>query len=396
MNPPLSERAARRVLQSLIGATARALAPKRALPPGSWLDTLPLGERGCECLGCDSLDRLQVATAVNEMFHVHAAGLEAELLQAATFGDVVRVVQQAWAAGVDQVSVRTSGSTGMPKFCVHSWANLALEIDCLEAAFRSRNRVVAFTPAHHLYGLLFTAMLPDRLALPVCDLQGGPADAPPSRLQRSDLVVSFPDGWAWIEANIRTTPPDVEGVTSTALCPRTLINSLTGERFSGFTEVYGASETAGVGMRRWPETTYTLMPQWTRAADEQQPQLRHAAGFCVEPMDTLAFFDSTHFEVSRRNDHAVQVAGTNVFPAVLAKRLETFPGVAGAAVRLMHPSEGSRLKCFVVPAPECNEAELEDALSRWFETWDSAAERPKAIRFGKSLPRDSMGKLTDW
>lgn len=393
----LSERATRQVLQSLISATARTLAPRKVIPASPWPDTFSLGEDGHESLRCDSLDRLQIATAINVMFHLHEVGLEASLLEAATFGRVVALVRHAWQMGVSQISVSTSGSTGMPKYCAHLWRNLALEVDYLAALFRDRSRIIFYTPPHHLYGLLFAAMLPDRLSIPAFDLRVlNDTSLLSFGLQEGDVVVSFPDGWRWIDANLRRVPSNVEGITSTAPCPRTLIRSLTATRFSFLTEVYGASETAGIGIRRSPELAYTLMPHWRRVSGNKATALRHCDGFEVEPMDVLDFMDETHFAVARRVDSAVQVGGKNIFPKLIAERLRTFPGVVDASVRLMRPSEGQRLKCYVVPETSANIVDLEAALSSWVETWDVVAERSKLICFGGQLPRGDLGKAADW
>ena len=211
----LTRDALRRVLQSLITATRQTQSPGLAVPRGPWDDGLLLGEGDAPSLGCDSLDLLQIATAVNELFHLHEAHLEAELLHGGTFGGWLDLVQEAWQRGVAQITVTTSGSSGHPKACPHLFTALQLEVDYLATLFPHTARVVAFTPAHHVYGLLFTAMLPDRLGVPVQDiLQStvrGDADARPG-LQSGDLVVSFPEGWSWILQNLRPLPPGVAGV----------------------------------------------------------------------------------------------------------------------------------------------------------------------------------------
>jgi long-chain acyl-CoA synthetase len=57
-----------------------------------------------------------------------------------------------------------------------------------------------------------------------------------------------------------------------------------------------------------------------------------------------------------RAEGAVQVGGVNVFPDVVGRVLTAHSGVAQAAVRLMRPEEGTRLKAFVVPQPQADRA----------------------------------------
>jgi hypothetical protein len=65
------------------------------------------------------------------------------------------------------MTVATSGSTGSPRLCIHNVADLLDEAVFLAAQFTGRRRVVALVPAHHLYGIIWTALLPDALGVPV-------------------------------------------------------------------------------------------------------------------------------------------------------------------------------------------------------------------------------------
>ncbi len=268
MTPYLSRQALARVLTSLLKAEIKAA----RLPAGNrsepllaaelWPEDLRIVGDAAGGLGCDSLDALRLAAAVNEMFHLHEAKQERDLLDAGTFGEWLDSIEAAWASGVARVTFMTSGSTGRPKRCTHEFSHLQTEITYLAEVFADRTRVIPLTPAHHIYGFLFTAMLPDRLGhrAPVSRTESGSQLL--KDLQPGDLVVAFPERWEWLYRTIKRWPDGVEGVTSTAPCPPDLKTGLMEQGLSSFTEVYGSSETAGVGLRRWPETRYRLMPQW--------------------------------------------------------------------------------------------------------------------------------------
>jgi acyl-coenzyme A synthetase/AMP-(fatty) acid ligase len=102
------------------------------------------------------------------------------------------------------------------------------------------------------------------------------------------------------------------------------------------------------------------------------------------------------FIVAERVDAAVQVAGINVHPALVRRVLMDHPLVADAAVRLMTPREGDRLKAFIVPVRESEAAGLPGELMRWSATRLSVAARPKSFTMGQSLPTNERGKLADW
>ena len=346
---------------------------------------------------------LQISAAVNEMFHLHEVGLEAELSRMPRFGDWLPVIEEAWQRGVQHLTVTTSGSSGRRKPCTHSFQALDVEVELLATLFRDRRRVIAFTPTHHIYGLLFSAMLPDRLGITARPLLQAPAatgkvQEKDTTLVAGDLLVSFPEGWNWLLKSRGAFPADVAGVVSTAPCPQDLKQMLMDAHLSRLVEVYGSSETAGVGVRVWPAEHFTLMPHWTlaTASSTGSAQLVHRSGFCVDVVDDLYFVDETTFAVQGRKDHAVQVGGVNVSPVLIAQRLTEHPGVSEASVRLMRPDEGQRLKCFVVPTAGSAAEDLRPALERWIATWPIAAERPKRLAFGPELPRNANGKLQDW
>jgi len=164
------------------------------------------------------------------------------------------------------------------------------------------------------------------------------------------------------------------------------------------TEVYGSTETSGVGIRTWPEDTYRLMPQWQggTTSDRGQSSLTHGSGKRVQLMDRIHFRENERFELAGRLDGSVQVGGTNVFPERIAALLVSLPGVAGAAVRLMRPEEGTRMKALVVPALESSGEDLRRELETWIETHLPAVERPKALTFVPAIPMDSFGTALDW
>ena len=401
--PLLSRGALALVLRSLIEAELRNVRGRRNQPQPAlsgpllhhWSDNLQLGVGG---LDCDSLELLSLAAATNEMFHLHEAGDEASLMSAHRFGDWLDSIEFAWRSGVKHVTFMTSGSTGRPKRCTHVAAHLHVEIEALAAHWSDRRRVVGLVPAHHIYGFLFTAMLPDRLGVPCLAAQ----DLGPSyfagEIQAGDLVVSFPEHWAYLQRSLPRWPSGVDGVVSTAPCPPSLIIELQAQGLARMTEVYGSSETAGVAWRDAPDAPYRLMPQWrfVDPLDEAAPVLVHVSGLHAPLMDHIKRSEPDEFHLAGRRDGLVQVGGINVSPAAVADRLRGQPGVSAATVRLMRPEEGRRLKAFLVPDRGVDIEILRSRIVAWSAAHLSTAERPGSIVLGESLPVDVLGKATDW
>ena len=406
--PLLSRPAIARVLQSLLSAelavNRRSQGQRVEAPLGlasPWPEDLLLaGHAPLECasLGCDSLEILWLSAATNEMFHLHEAESDSDLLDANTFGQWIDCVEAAWLHGVETVTFSTSGSTGVPKRCAQSFAHLQLEVAFLAELFSRRRKVLCLTPAHHIYGFLFGAMLADALGdleHPSC----GTLESLARTLRPGDLVVASPAYWHWLDRTISIWPEDVEGVTSTGACPAVLIESLLSKGLSGMTEIYGSTETSGVGVRKWPAERYRLMPHWIstlRVNGGDALQLTSSLGRQVSLMDTVEVDEEDTFIVVGRKDSAVQVGGTNVFPSRVAALIGARPGVKSAAVRLMRASEGNRLKAFVVPEGDEDEGALLLALQSWIALNLTVAERPTAIQFGAALPVTQLGKDADW
>lgn len=389
------------------GAEGSATLPLSGLPPSGlpaspWPESLRLFGEGPEAerLDCDSLERLWLAGAVNEMFHIHETGIEDYLVVRPSLGEWLDILEASWGARPERLTFTTSGSTGAPKRCTHLVTDLVEEVEALATLLPGRGRIVSTVPAHHIYGILFTAFLAEHLELPVWDAAAVGPGALAGALRCDDLLVSFPDRWRYLEQSIPRFPDGLIGTTSTAPCPAWLIDRLVQKGMAAVIEIYGSSETGGIGTRTRPDEPYTLLPYWApvRPADGTAGAVRLArtSGREVTTMDHLDFCDARRFTVAGRADAAVQVGGLNVFPERIAERLRTHPAVTDAAVRLMRPDEGTRLKAFIVLAPGVPEEDVRPTIARWIEAEFAAVERPKALTFGSALPRTGMAKAGDW
>lgn len=403
----LSRAATARVLQSLIEAELkhardRSGAGDRAAMPlaGAWPEALSLGGEGVDGLGLDSLEMMAIGAAINEMFHLHESTQDIDLAALASFGDWLDAIEAAWAHSVSRITFVTSGSTGLPKRCVHDGAALRKEAAFLATLFASRRRIVSLAPAHHIYGCLLAGFLADQLGV---DVVPGAACSPRflnSALLPGDLVVSFPERWSAIHRTVSAWADDVEGVVSTAPCPPALIASLLSRGLHGMTELYGSSETAGIGWRRHPSEVFTLMPHWNFAAgvgyDGRGMGLRREDGGIDEIPDHVETVGDRQFTVGGRRDGAVQVGGTNVWPGRIAAELARHPKVSAASVRLSQRPAGARLKAFVVPASGAPDDGLSADLETWCRMRLPPAAIPRSWTFGSRLPVNAFGKPTDW
>jgi long-chain acyl-CoA synthetase len=339
-----------------------------------------------------------LATALAEAVHLHRTGIDDSLLAAPTVGEWAETIARGLERFSAELTFRTSGSTGQPKWCVHELADLETEVTESARLFAGSRRVLGAVPSHHIYGFLFTILLPERLGCAYTDIRAHAPARLAGLVESGDVVVAYPDFW---RAFVRTVPrvaPAAIGVTSTAPCPPEVALGVRAAGIERFVDVYGSSETAGIGWRDDPHGAYELFTFWRRGAGERGLIRRRPDGIerSLDAPDMLEWDGPRYVRPTGRAEGAVQVGGINVFPERVRAVLREHAGVHAAVVRLMRPDEGERLKAFVVPQPGGDRAELLAALWAHVDARLSPAERPKSIVFGERLPVSALGKPADW
>jgi len=389
-----------RFVADLVAAELTALRHERILPDG-WSGALSLQHD----LGVDSLELLQLAGALAEALQMQRSGVEDYLLARRTLDDWLDIATAALQHWSEELTFRTSGSSGEPKRCGHELVLLEQEAAALAALFPRRRRLLLAVPCHHIYGFLFGVLLPRHLGLEpdqVLDVRG----RLPSQLARhvlpGDLVIGHPHAWQDALGAGAAFPEDVAGASSTAPCPDAVAERAEAAGLR-LVQVYGASETGGLGWRASHRDSYRLMPYLDRAPDGVDALLRccpDGRTTLLRPQDSLAWLGPDQFMVGPRRDAAVQVGGTNVFPERVRQVLLEHPMVEDAAVRLMRPDEGMRLKAFIVPragaGEGCTRERFTCELRAWIDARLAAPERPKAITLGERIPRGALDKPADW
>jgi long-chain acyl-CoA synthetase len=390
-----------RFLADLIESESRILRPGGPWPSRldpSCIALAVLGEGG---LGFDSLERLALAARWSQALHLHSGGLDDALLTASTLAGWLHAAALALERAAARLTFRSSGSFFMPRSHTHTTEKLAHEAVSWCGQLPGRRRLRTAVASHHIYGMIFTLMVSAELGLPVDDLRGMSPGSVLGTLGAGDLLIGHPVFWdALLCASPSDWPADVVGVTSGAACTEATASGLAAAGLARLLDVYGASETAGIGWRErtsagWTqyEGAHQLLPAWLRTRDGRLTRQDEAP---VDAPDVLHWAPSGAFRIGNRSDGAVMVGGVNVDLERVRRALCAHPDVATAAVRPMHPSEGVRLKAFVVPHAGADLATLLASVSAHLEATLSVAERPRAIRFGGTLPLTPAGKPADW
>ena len=388
-----------RFVEDLVTAELKVLRPSgwSKTIPAPWDPALDIAQD----LGADSLERLSLATALAEAVHISESGIQDYLLTRTTLHEWAQIVETSLRCYSKQLTFRTSGSTGKPKSCTHALETLEQEIAELAPLFGGCTRIMSAVPSHHIYGFLFTVLLPRRLGLaaPV-DVRGSSPASLTRLLGAGDLVVGHPEFWRSAARSGMRIPAGVTGVTSTGPLAEGVAGDLARAGLARLLQIYGSSETAGVGWRDDEAHAYRLFSYWQRLRSAAASiERRCPTGECIgyDLPDRLEWFGDDEFLPAGRIDQAVQVGGINVFPGRVREMLVQHPHVADAAVRLMRSEEGNRLKAFIVAKDaQADLHALRAQIEGWVSDRLSTPEIPRAISFGTALPRDAKGKPADW
>ena len=353
-------------------------------------------------MALDSLARLQLATAAAVWCNANEAGFEDIFLAKRNVPDWANAMRRARSAGASGFTFSTSGSTGKRQHIRHAQDSLMDEArswaQVLQASALPVDRVVTLVPCHHIYGFIWGVLLPKALGVPVLDASH---EALPELLT-GDLLVAVPDQWQWLARHARAMPAHVQGVTSTAPMPRPLHLKLVAAQAAApaflahLLQIYGSTQTGGIGWRDHPDKPYTLAPNRQQSTDGGiELMLTSGALAPLALQDELQWTGANEFELLRRTDCCVQVGGHNVSTAWVTEQLLAHPAVQDASVRLDTDAPLSRLKAFIVlrvPGDQPQQADLEAWLLHelpWYANFSS-------ICYGAQIPRNVLGKHSDW
>jgi 4-coumarate--CoA ligase len=262
----------------------------------------------------------------------------------------------------------------------HSRESLAQETAFLAETFADRHRVLSTVPSHHIYGFLFTVLLPARLGIPTRQIYWQELGGISRVAAAGDLVVSNPTLWRYLSRTVGSWPGGVSGTSSTAPLPAEVHAAVIASGIEGLWEIYGSTETAGVGLRDEPQAPFRLFP-YLEAGDDGTltrtlPDGRRAS---YRLQDTLEWADERHFRPAGRIDRVIQVGGENVHLDHVEDVLGAMPGVARAVVRPTEVDGELRLEAVLEAAPDPATPPSREAAEAYARAHLRPAERPVSL-----------------
>lgn len=363
-------------------------------------------------LHADSLEMMALSIALSRSIHLENSEIEDNLFNKTLLDDWISISLKSLTVSSAQISFKSSGSLGLKKYHTHPLAQLEQEAEFLGQLLKGRKRIVRAVPSHHIYGFIFSVLLPRYLgnSVEVIDMRTLSSNAIQALLQPGDLLIAYPEFWQYCDESNIDFSADIVGINSSGPCPVQVGVNLLEKSLSSFYEIYGSSETAGIGWKAHPLSEYRLFPFWEKAESEIEINRLLADGSfkSYQLQDDLHWYLPTQFVVKGRKDETVQVGGVNVSLNVVREKLVKHPLIKDAAVRMMKPEEGARLKAFIVLKDEnkntesvckvygLNEQSLYNQIEHYINNNFSTAERPKSITYGLKIPVNKMGKKSDW
>jgi len=298
----------------------------------------------------------------------------------------------------------TGGSTGAPKVWSKSPRNLFSEVFYLKDKFAisDKDLFVATVPPYHIYGLLFSVLLPflaHARLLP--DIYTFPQEIiSTTNKHKATVLVSVPIHYRALHVDNLSTPSLKIAFSSSGVLDRSDGLHFHKKTGVGITEIYGSTETGGIATRCISEQTDSWQPfdivSWkligqrlSIASDLASPEMkRDAEGFCLTGDEARPDKDN-RFVLLGRADGIVKVAGKRVDLQDVQNKIRTLPTVRDAVAVAIPVEKGRENVIAAVVACDLTETHLKRLLMDMLEPYAV----PRQVKIVAQIARTAAGKI---
>jgi acyl-coenzyme A synthetase/AMP-(fatty) acid ligase len=297
----------------------------------------------------------------------------------------------------------TGGSTGKPKVWSKTPRNLLSEAFYLRDKFdiTPRDLVIATVPPYHIYGLLFSILLPfvaQARVLP--EIYNFPQEIL-SRINRhkASVLVSVPIHYRSLKVENITVPTLKIAFSSSGALNRSDATFFLKKTGLGITEIYGSTETGGIAARSITENTESWKPadvvSWrlsgkrlaVRSAFVSREMEKDAEGFCITG-DEVQPDKNDRFILLGRADGIVKVAGKRVDLLDVQNKIQTLPTVRDAVVVALPAEKGRESVIAALVACDLTESQLKKMMLEKLEPYAM----PRQVKIVANITRTATGK----
>jgi acyl-coenzyme A synthetase/AMP-(fatty) acid ligase len=298
----------------------------------------------------------------------------------------------------------TGGSTGKPKVWSKSPRNLFAEAFYLKEKFALSDKDIfmATVPPYHIYGLLFSILVPlvtHARVLP--DIYTFPQEIISTiNKHKATVLVSVPIHYRVLKVDNLSIPSLKAAFSSSGVLNRPDGLHFLKKTGLGITEIYGSTETGGVAARNISEHTESWkafdIVNWKLTgnrlsvkSDFTSPEMEHDAdGFCLTGDEAREDRDN-RFVLLGRADGIVKVAGKRVDLLDIQNKIKTLPAVSDAFVTALSTEKGRESVIAAVVACDLTETHLKKLLTDMLEPYAL----PRRIKIVSSIDRTATGKI---
>lgn len=297
----------------------------------------------------------------------------------------------------------TGGSTGKPKVWSKSPRNLFAESFYLKEKFAisEKDLFVSTVPPYHIYGLLFSVLVPfvaHAKVLP--DIYTFPQEIiSTTNKHKATVLVSVPIHYRALKVNNLSAPSLKIAFSSSGVLNRSDAIHFQKKTGLGITEIYGSTETGGIASRSISEHTESWKPadvvSWKisgkrlsiQSAFASPEMERDADGFCVTG-DEVQQEKGNRFVLLGRADGIVKVAGKRVDLLDVQNKILELPTVRDAVVIALPAEKGRESVIAALVAGNLTEIQLKKMMQEKLEPYAM----PRRIKIVSSIARTATGK----
>ncbi len=297
----------------------------------------------------------------------------------------------------------TGGSTGKPRVWSKTPRNLLAEAFYLRDQFdiTSRDLLVSTVPPYHIYGLLFSVLLPLLAHARVMpEIFTFPQEIISTiNRHKATVLVSVPVHYRSLKVENLSAPSLKIAFSSSGVLNRSDASHFLKKTGLGITEIYGSTETGGIAARSISENTESWKPAdvvaWrlsgkrlaVRSDFVSREMDKDADGFCVTG-DEVQLDKNDRFVLLGRADGIVKVAGKRVDLLDVQNKIQTLPTVRDVVVIALPAEKGRESVIAALVACDLAEAQLKKMILEKLEPYAM----PRRIKIVPSIARTATGK----
>lgn len=333
----------------------------------------------------DSLATYQALSYICEFFNIHDEDKINSFLASPNISALAELCAQTMNDDHAAITFYTSGSESKPKKVTHSLSALIHEAEDWIRMLPDFSHIISTVPTKHIYGFIWTVILPKVARVSADTVQKTMIHN--LEITNSTLMISVPAMIHLINRLPDTSKSNTHLVLSTAPLDFDILHHLHDIEYKTALQIYGATETGGIGLRTGDSPDYLLRHSLRRANNKVFNE-----DVCLAVQDNLYFTDDCHFRVEGRLDSKIQINGYNVCPNDIKYEVSLIPEVNDVAVRVIQSNINNEVKLYVALDNAAKRSNVMDCLVRKL----GAIVSVHNVTFGQQIPKNDMGKLCDW